>query len=530
MLSASTVKSSLPAILLKWAVPHCASTSEYDSQIVFQNKTSSDMSKTKPLRNFEFGNATDTGLIRNQNEDYLGYFECINGHVFLVCDGMGGHVGGSTASRLAVDSVRSYLENHYFDMPEDALRSAIEFANGNIYRKAVANPELMGMGTTIAMSVVKDDKIWFAHAGDSRIYLFSQNNLYRLTRDHSYVQGLVDAGQITDEEAETHPRKNEITRALGIMPEIDIEISSAPVIPANGDIFMMCSDGLNSMLSAEVISGVLSEDISVQHKAIKLVQLANEAGGTDNITLQLIWFFNVANRKSRFVPASKAVSPVFVPEPQNPAPVVKNQFPEQENETVADETDYKQPLTSTKKSRLPLPGFYSRLSQGAKRKIHIVLIAAGIFFLAYVFWDLFIRQGAPPAISNPVAATTDTGATSKDSIKTENQKALPSQQKTSDTVWLSYRVGKGDVLGKISEKFNIKIAFLKAKNNLKNDNIREGQKLNIPLKANHTVTKGETPAGIAKKYNVSESVILRANGLKPDVTLPQGKQLYIPFP
>ena len=205
------------------------------------------MAKTQDLKNFDFGNSTDIGLIRKENEDYMGYFECINGHVFVVCDGMGGHVGGALASRTAVESIRAYLENHYFDLPEDTLKAAIEFANSVVLKKSKENPGLSGMGTTIVMILIRHDKVYYAHVGDSRIYIFSGNKSYRLTRDHSYVQELVDKGAITEEEANDHPDKNIITRVLGIQPDVNVAVGASAVVPANDDIVMLCTDGLTAV-------------------------------------------------------------------------------------------------------------------------------------------------------------------------------------------------------------------------------------------------------------------------------------------
>jgi len=447
------------------------------------------MVDTRKLKNFEFGNATDVGRVREQNEDYLGYFECINGHIFVVCDGMGGHVGGATASRLAVDAVREYLENHYFDLPQDALKAAIQRANEAVYLSAAENPHLSGMGTTIVMAIVRDDKIYYAHVGDSRIYFLSEGKLVKLTRDHSFVQTLVDQGLLKEEEMESHPRRNEILQALGIRSDIDITLGPAPAKPSNGDILLLCTDGLNSMISDKVTESVLNEDISVQHKALKLMQLANEAGGYDNITVQLVYFYNVTNKKSDFIPASKIPT------------------------TNTESTTKNNKLILTKKMR---------------KTILYVIVAAAILAIGYFLWDMFGSTGDPtPLGSNPSKDTlTEQPRDTTKVVVQQNENVIKA---SNDTVWAAYTIKSGDVLGKISSKFNVKIAVLKKKNNLKSDVVHVGDDIWVPVKAEHTMVSGETIDAVAKKYQSDKTKILAANGLKTATDLKAGSKVLIPY-
>ncbi len=469
------------------------------------------MAKTKDLKNFDFGNSTDVGLVRQENEDYMGYFESINGHVFIVCDGMGGHVGGAAASRIAVENIRAFLENHYFDLPEDALTAGIEFANSVVYKRSRDNADLAGMGTTIVMAIVRSDKVFYAHVGDSRIYIFSENKLYRLTLDHSYVQTLVDQGLIKEEEMEEHPRKNEITRALGIGPDIEISVGSAPVIPANGDILLLCTDGLTGMLKDDEIEAVLAEDVSVQHKAMKLTQLANDKGGVDNITEQLILFYNVANRKSKFVTANAEVKEIKAEKKKEPKP---ERAPKEEGEP-------------REKRKIVMPNLLGKLNlQGdTKRKIRFVLIVLGVLFLAYIVWDLFIKEGTTSNMNHAVAPSADTIAKHKTDSVAKIKNAQPAKP---DTSWISYSVKKGEALSKISNKFGVPVDFIKLKNKLKNDKIGENQKLTIPIRTNYTVAANETLDAIATKFKVNKTSIMKANDIKDEKTVKAGKDLIIP--
>lgn len=224
-----------------------------------------------------------------------------NGDVFVVCDGMGGHVGGKQASSIAVKSIIEHLKKEKYDQPMQALNDALQFANMQILGYAKDHPELRGMGTTACIVLLQDTEAYIAHVGDSRIYLYmgKEQQLHRVTKDHSYVQTLVDAGQITDEEAEHHPNKNRILKALGIKPEL---VPTCNVLrPKNGDCFLICSDGLNGMITDSTIEGVLKQNIPLADKGERLIQLALEAGGQDNITVELIQITSSPHTQSQFI-------------------------------------------------------------------------------------------------------------------------------------------------------------------------------------------------------------------------------------
>ncbi len=249
----------------------------------------------KRVKHYQIGNATDAGKVRNMNEDYYGTRETRNGEVVIVCDGMGGHAGGETASRLAVDSIISSLNEKVDTDPINALNEALLYANKVILDYAREHPELKGMGSTCVALLLKDDCFYYAHVGDSRIYLFSGNHLQQLTKDHSLVQSLVDAKAISAKDAEHHPRKNEITNALGLERMLPPSLCQKPVRPQNGDMVLLCTDGLTGMVSDQKIQDVLCSSSDLYEKAKELVLLANNAGGSDNITLQLVKFTGSMN-------------------------------------------------------------------------------------------------------------------------------------------------------------------------------------------------------------------------------------------
>ena len=246
---------------------------------------------------------TVIGLVRKANEDYIGSNTNIetngNGDVFVVCDGMGGHVGGAIASKTAVESILQYFKNDSHPNPVIALEKAISFANAQIYQLSQNDPDLTGMGTTCTVLLQKDNQIYIAHVGDSRIYLNTDGKMYRVTKDHSFVQKLVDAGQLKDSEMETHPRKNELTRALGISEQVEVEVSEKPLLVKNGDKFLMCSDGLCGLVNDPTISYIINKE-SGPNVVDELISLAENAGGNDNISVDIIDVISSPHLKTIF--------------------------------------------------------------------------------------------------------------------------------------------------------------------------------------------------------------------------------------
>lgn len=249
-------------------------------------------------------NITHEGKVRPKNEDNQGYTNTVNGHIFVVCDGMGGHVGGQVASNIAVESIIEYFISEKKANIYEAMREAIENANRNIYERSRQDTSLKGMGTTGVLLIIKGESAYIAHVGDSRIYLHSDGKLHRITKDHSYVQSLVDNNTISDDDAENHPRKNELMRALGISMKVDVEVAPMPIAPKNGDIFLLCSDGLNGMVNDMTMEATLNKKANVQQKGEELLQFALNAGGKDNITLSLIEISKSHHNRSIFVSKS----------------------------------------------------------------------------------------------------------------------------------------------------------------------------------------------------------------------------------
>ena len=248
-----------------------------------------------PIRpGIEVAGLSDLGCQRENNEDSYSYWEPASdaefaqkGRLAVVADGMGGHEGGQEASRLAVDAIQeAYAETPGAD-PQILLSAGFHQAHQRIQSYAAVHPKLRGMGTTATAVVVLDDRLYYAHVGDSRLYRVTKDEVTRLTRDHSYVGRLVESGVISAEEAEAHPQRNILTAALGAGSEIVVETSEAPIPLKRGDNLVLCTDGLWGQLTdLELQQTVLRNTPVTACRA--LVNLARERGGPDNITVQVL--------------------------------------------------------------------------------------------------------------------------------------------------------------------------------------------------------------------------------------------------
>ena len=230
---------------------------------------------------------SDVGKAREINEDYF-YISYPDDEIqlFILADGMGGYNGGEVASKLAVTSAKNYILSNFEknnsdkDTILDLVKNSSQYANMVVYEKAKENPELSKMGTTLDICLIYQSKAFISHIGDSRIYRIRKDFMRKLTKDHSYVQQLIDEGKITKEESLKHPKKNMLMKALGCTPFIEPDAMIKGFIKE--DVILMCSDGLTNMVSEERIKQIIKENPTDATKL--LVQEANDNGGNDNIT------------------------------------------------------------------------------------------------------------------------------------------------------------------------------------------------------------------------------------------------------
>ena len=241
---------------------------------------------------FQYVIESDTGKIREVNEDSVAVLKRPNGLLLaIVADGMGGHKAGDVASKMTVDQLSSY----FLEDGEEAfstlgnkkkwLSERIQMINRSVFDHSMENPECKGMGTTLIAALIEGDEGVLCHIGDSRAYLIN-GSIDQITRDHSYVNVLVDSGEISQEEAEVHPKKNWIVRALGT--EADIERELIHFSFAGASYLLICSDGLSNKIPKEELASIVRSSVPLSQKGQELVTVANDRGGEDNISLVLL--------------------------------------------------------------------------------------------------------------------------------------------------------------------------------------------------------------------------------------------------
>ena len=231
---------------------------------------------------------TDVGMVRQVNQDYVfttGKPLGILQNLFVVADGMGGHQAGDYASKCTVEVMIKEIAKSEGEDIERVLVKAIKAANREIIKEASGDEHLKGMGTTVVAATVKEQMLYFANVGDSRLYLINQG-IQQLSKDHSLVEEMVRLGGIKPEEAKHHPDKNIITRAIGARDTIEIDFFHEEL--KSGDLVLMCSDGLTNMLEDEEIGRILKTPGTIEERAERLIDAANQNGGRDNIAVILI--------------------------------------------------------------------------------------------------------------------------------------------------------------------------------------------------------------------------------------------------
>jgi protein phosphatase len=247
-----------------------------------------------PKPGIEAASLTDVGRQRSNNEDSFIYWEPDSdedfrrkGRLAVIADGMGGYEGGQEASRLAVETVRSVYDNGFAGDPQETLVEAFEAAHQNIQRFAQDHPHFYGMGTTCTALAIVDRQLSFAHVGDSRLYLIRAETITRLTRDHSYVGRLVESGIVRSEDAESHPQRHILTAALGSGREVTPNVPEHPFPLEEGDTLLLCTDGLWGLVGDPDLARVVQTNPPAE-ACLKLVSMALERGGPDNITVLVL--------------------------------------------------------------------------------------------------------------------------------------------------------------------------------------------------------------------------------------------------
>lgn len=234
---------------------------------------------------------TDVGKARDLNEDSYYVPQEDDLKLFIVADGMGGYNGGEIASSLAIKAAKNYIETNFISTPKDResilelIKSSMQYANMVVYEKSKEDDELKGMGTTLEICFIYENKMYIGHIGDSRIYRIRKHIIRKLTNDHSYVETLVKDGKITREEAKTHPKKNMLMKALGCTEYIEPDVFVRGFL--KDDIVLMSSDGLTNMIDEQEIFNIITNN--KENASEMLIQKANDNGGYDNITALIVY-------------------------------------------------------------------------------------------------------------------------------------------------------------------------------------------------------------------------------------------------
>jgi protein phosphatase len=370
---------------------------------------------------------TDVGLVRSENQDFGIYTTPSEereahpgGRLLVVADGMGGHRGGATASRLAAETVKAqYLGSEGTDIP-GALLESLTRANARIFHEAQANPDLRGMGTTTSALVVRDGNAWFGHVGDSRIYMVRGSEIKQLTEDHSLVATMVREGLLTKTEAENHPRRNVLQRSMGVSEQVEIDVSG-PFPLVEGDIFILCSDGLHGVVKEEEMLAVAQKPL--REAADEFIKKAIERGAPDNVTVivarvvragelgedtvidgvalddtqkdtaKIVAFDDTLEMPPPPPVASPAIPPV---EPPAPPPVAEVAEPEAVHDVGVDDQAITQPGTEP----TPQPRDPATPRSGIAKWLVLLVVLLGAAG-AWLFWNQHQQQGTsrPPSTS-----------------------------------------------------------------------------------------------------------------------------------
>lgn len=237
--------------------------------------------------NFIYTTVSKVGLVRTENEDSIGVFKTDNGILAIVCDGLGGNNAGEVASQLSVDTIYDNFKGS--DQPDysERIRESYEKANKAVFEKSVSDSELEGMSTTAEVLFLKDDKVYWGHIGDSRIYMFRNNKLEQITKDHSFVQKLIDDGVLSAEEAFLHPNRNIITKALGDGGPVEVDLNKIDINLDREYFFFVCTDGVTCTIENKELEEIFKlSDIHIISR--RITNVVEERGAPDNFSFVIL--------------------------------------------------------------------------------------------------------------------------------------------------------------------------------------------------------------------------------------------------
>ncbi|MDA3893710.1 MAG: LysM peptidoglycan-binding domain-containing protein [Salinivirgaceae bacterium] len=424
------------------------------------------------------GSITDAGLKKEFNTDTAIEFKILHGNVFIVCDGHDGETGhGALASKLVSESIKKYFYNRSYKDMAKTLTNAITYANIALFEQAQKDGKYNGIASTLAIAIFREGKLYYAYAGDSRIYLYRENKLQALTHDH-----------VEDHENATNA---EVKVLLGKTKDIKFGVCKNPLTVAEGDLFLLCTDGLTDQLSEDEIFDIVSDaDMAPEHKCIDLIEFTKEKGGSDCTSVQILEF-------------NTAI------EPQKKS-----------------------------KKHILKPLLYTILG--------IIGISALTFGAIKGYEAFKNRTPKEVVVEKSVINSSHEAKTTSETpvavpVKTEKQKAQPAKVKTTkikepkvnelkqEPVYYNHKIAYGENLYRLALRYNITQKRLIDINGNKAKNLVAGSRLKIPVKAIHKVKAGESFSVISDKYNVKIKMICQASKISESESLKEGQTLVIPL-
>lgn len=486
-----------------------------------------------------------TDNVRTKQEDCCGMAETPNGDVFVLCDGVDDNMGGDKGSCIAVNSIIEFFNKCEYDNVPQAINDAIRYANEQILTYASANHYNDGMTTTICLLLLQKKNAFIAHVGDSRIYLYlgKEKELHLLTKDHSYVQTLVDAGEMTDEDAEYYPRKSIVLNALGkyheVIPTIDM------LQPKNDDVFLICNAMFKRMVWNGTVKKTLAQNLSLEQKGNRLLELATQDKDMGNCNLQLIKVDNSPWNKSEFTS--------YNPEKNDDEKPLKEPKNEQPNSTTIDKPKFKFSIEKILYIIIPLLLilcciiFINRDKNEKELSTTITETDDTIAQRDMTSHEDIIHEDQLTSVSLPETKSVGTQSQSKTEVKQESKTvSKPFTLYTKNTSFgvtkiietetdyeISYKVKTGDNISRICQLFACSAHDFRKWNNLKNDNIGAGMvylikkdKGSIECKI-YTVKKNEILVNIAKRNKVKMDDVIACNGLKNPNSIAPGQKLVL---
>ncbi|MBO7145567.1 MAG: LysM peptidoglycan-binding domain-containing protein [Salinivirgaceae bacterium] len=422
--------------------------------------------------NINFGSISNLGKVKEHNTDAVVEFPIADGHVFAVCDGHDGvEFGGALAAKITTEEIKRYFFDRSYSNLSNALTNAVSYANYCVFNQANTNEKYNGIGSTLAILIVQNDEAYYASAGNSRIYIHKDGQIAQITRDH------VENG--------------EVSVLIGKEKNIKFSVCKNPIQLDGNETFMLCSDGLTSQLSDDEIFEVLNNsDMSSEMKTARLIDMANNAGGTDNISVQVIDFSTMTKKKEPQVSIWRTVAIVsslllFII-------VFYEIYKYKVNEGVVqpqiEGTVAPTPVSKTETSEQPA--------------------------------DNQVKE-------QPKAVNTANGQAENTAAKTEP--ANNQAKKLNDNKIHIHIVEKGQNLFRIGLRYNVPYAKIEELNGDVAKNLTVGARLKIPVKAIHKIANGETIESIAARYGNPASDIIKANQLSDGEQLEVGDELVIPL-